>query len=95
MITGESIPVEKKVGDKVTGGTLNKNGYLQFKATNIGSHTVLANIVDMARWLSYYSYMLDLVEIGSSFDRIPNAFISKELVINLFSGIKNQLYNNR
>ena len=49
MITGESIPVEKKVGDKVTGGTLNKNGYLQFKATNIGSHTVLANIVDMVR----------------------------------------------
>ena len=51
--------------------------------------------LDNSRWLSYYSHMLDLVEIGSSFDRIPNAFISKELVINLFSGIKNQLYNNR
>ena len=49
MITGESVPVEKKIGDKVTGGTLNKNGYLQFKATNVGSHTVLANIVDMVR----------------------------------------------
>jgi hypothetical protein len=33
--------------------------------------------------------MLELVEIGSSFDCIPNAFISKELVMNLFSGIKN------
>ena len=49
MITGESIPVEKKVGDKVTGGTLNKNGYLRFKAVTVGSHTVLANIVDMVR----------------------------------------------
>jgi hypothetical protein len=39
--------------------------------------------------------MLELVEIGSSFERIPNAFISKELAMNLFSGIKNQLYDNR
>jgi Cu+-exporting ATPase len=49
MITGESIPVEKKVGDKVTGGTLNKNGYLRFKTTTVGSNTVLANIVDLVR----------------------------------------------
>ena len=49
MITGESIPVQKKIGDRVTGGTLNKNGYLQFKATNVGSNTVLASIIDMVR----------------------------------------------
>ena len=49
MITGESIPVEKKIGDRVTGGTLNKNGYLQFKTTNVGSNTVLASIIDMVR----------------------------------------------
>ena len=49
MITGESIPVEKKVGDRITGGTLNKNGYLQFKAINVGNNTVLSNIVDMVR----------------------------------------------
>jgi P-type Cu+ transporter len=49
MITGESIPVEKKIGDRVTGGTLNKNGYLQFKATNVRSNTVLASIIDMVR----------------------------------------------
>jgi P-type Cu+ transporter len=49
MITGESFPIEKKVGDRVTGGTLNKNGYLQFKAINVGNNTVLSNIVDMVR----------------------------------------------
>ena len=37
MITGESIPIDKKMGDKVIGGTVNKNGYLQFKATNVGA----------------------------------------------------------
>ena len=49
MITGESIPVEKKVGDRITGGTLNKNRYFQFKAINVGNNTVLSNIVDMVR----------------------------------------------
>ena len=49
MITGESIPVYKKIGDKVIGGTGNKNGYLHIKATRIGSQTVLANIVEMIR----------------------------------------------
>ena len=47
MITGESIPLDKKVGDKVIGGTINKNGYLRFKTTNVGSDTVLAHIVEI------------------------------------------------
>jgi len=49
MITGESVPIDKKVGDEVIGGTINKNGYLQFKATNVGNHTVLANIIEMVK----------------------------------------------
>ncbi len=47
MITGESIPVDKGEGDRVIGGTTNKNGYLHIKATSVGSHTVLANIIEM------------------------------------------------
>jgi P-type Cu+ transporter len=47
MVTGESIPVDKKIRDKVIGGTINKNGYIQFKATDVGSSTVLANIIDI------------------------------------------------
>jgi P-type Cu+ transporter len=49
MITGESIPINKSVGDKVIGGTINKNGYLQFKALAVGSHTVLASIIEMVK----------------------------------------------
>ena len=47
MITGESVPVEKVEGDRVTGGTTNKNGTLAIRATAIGSDTVLSQIVEM------------------------------------------------
>lgn len=47
MITGESIPVEKKTGDSVTGATLNKNGSFYFKATKIGKDTVLSQIIKL------------------------------------------------
>ncbi|MGA8914043.1 MAG: copper-translocating P-type ATPase [Nitrososphaeraceae archaeon] len=49
IITGESIPIDKKTGDTVIGGSINKNGYLQFKATKVGSHTVLASIIEMVK----------------------------------------------
>ncbi len=45
MITGESIPVEKKVGDKVIGAAINKTGSFEFKATRVGSETTLAQII--------------------------------------------------
>lgn len=45
MLTGESIPVEKKEGDAVIGATMNKNGSIEFRATKVGSETALAQIV--------------------------------------------------
>ncbi|KAF4324935.1 hypothetical protein G195_001752 [Phytophthora kernoviae 00238/432] len=45
MLTGESLPVEKKVGDAVIGATMNKNGVLRMKATKIGKETALAQII--------------------------------------------------
>lgn len=45
MLTGESIPVEKKEGDNVIGATINKHGSLEFKATKVGSETALARII--------------------------------------------------
>jgi P-type Cu+ transporter len=47
MITGESIPVEKNVGSKVVGGTVNINGSFNFRVTEIGDNTVLAQIIKL------------------------------------------------
>jgi Cu+-exporting ATPase len=47
MLTGESIPVEKKAGDPVTGASLNKNGSIVFRATRVGADTALAQIVKL------------------------------------------------
>ena len=47
MITGESIPVEKKAGDEVIGGTINKTGAFKFRATRVGKDTALAQIIKL------------------------------------------------
>ena len=47
MITGESIPIEKKKGDKVIGATFNKHGSFKFKATKIGKDMVLSQIIKL------------------------------------------------
>jgi Cu+-exporting ATPase len=47
MVTGESIPVEKTVGQEVVGATLNKTGAFKFKATKVGKDTMLAQIIKM------------------------------------------------
>jgi Cu+-exporting ATPase len=47
MITGESVPVEKTAGDRLTGGTLNKNGTLVMRAEKVGADTVLSQIVEL------------------------------------------------
>ena len=45
MLTGESLPVDKKQGDVVFGSTINKNGFIQMKATKVGRNTALAQII--------------------------------------------------
>ncbi|GHU65716.1 copper-translocating P-type ATPase [Spirochaetia bacterium] len=47
MLTGESMPVDKKAGDKVFAATINSNGVIQFKAEKIGSDTALAQIIKL------------------------------------------------
>ena len=49
MVTGESIPIEKKVGDRVIGATMNKSGSLQIRANRIGKDTVLSQIVQLVK----------------------------------------------
>jgi len=47
LLTGESIPVEKKPGDQVYAASINKNGMIQFKATKVGGDTALAKIIKL------------------------------------------------
>ena len=49
MLTGESMPVDKTVGDTVIGATINKSGTLQYKATKVGADTALAQIVKLVQ----------------------------------------------
>ncbi len=70
MITGESIPVEKTVGDEVIGGTLNQRGTFLMKATRIGKDTVLAHIIDSVR-----QAQSSKPEIGRMVDQIAAVFV--------------------
>lgn len=45
MLTGESVPIDKTVGDSVIGATINKNGFIKIKATKVGKDTALAQII--------------------------------------------------
>jgi Cu+-exporting ATPase len=49
MLTGESLPVSKKVGDRVIGGTINRTGSFRLKATTLGEDSMLAQIVKLMR----------------------------------------------
>lgn len=76
MVTGESIPVMKKVGDTVVGSTINSNGTITFKATKIGSDTMLAQIVDMVK-----KAQTSHAPIQNLTDKISNIFVPAVLVI--------------
>ncbi|MBI2052862.1 MAG: HAD-IC family P-type ATPase, partial [Candidatus Ryanbacteria bacterium] len=47
LVTGESVPISKKLGDRVVGGSVNQAGAVKFKATQVGSETVLAQIIKL------------------------------------------------
>ncbi|MDZ7698448.1 MAG: copper-translocating P-type ATPase [Deltaproteobacteria bacterium] len=49
MLTGEPIPVDKRAGDELTGGTMNQEGLLKFEATRVGKDTALARIIRMVQ----------------------------------------------
>ncbi|BBD57965.1 cation-transporting ATPase [Nostoc sp. HK-01] len=49
MVTGESVPVKKQLGDEVIGATINKTGSFRFRATRVGADTVLAQIVQLVQ----------------------------------------------
>ena len=76
MLTGEPMPVEKKVGDEVTGGTLNTSGTFLFQAKRIGADTALARIIEMVR-----RAQSSKPAIGRLADRISSVFVPTVLII--------------
>ncbi|MGN0452959.1 MAG: heavy metal translocating P-type ATPase [Ruminococcus sp.] len=75
-ITGESIPVEKTVGQKVTGGTLLLSGYLQFKAQKVGADTTLSGIIKLVEEAT-----LTKPKIARLADKISRVFVPAVILI--------------
>ena len=80
MVTGESIPVDKKEGDKVIGGTINKQGSFTFTASSVGSETVLARIIRMVE-----DAQGSKAPIQQIADTIAGIFVPVVLVLALFT----------
>ncbi|NBX75397.1 MAG: copper-translocating P-type ATPase [Proteobacteria bacterium] len=80
LVTGESLPVEKKTGDKVIGGTLNGLGSFIFKVEKIGSQTVLSQIIE-----SVSSAQMQKVPIQKTADRVSALFTPWVFVLALIT----------
>ncbi|GJM15449.1 MAG: copper-translocating P-type ATPase [Thermodesulfobacteriota bacterium] len=76
MLTGEPIPVSKKIRDKVVGGSVNKSGSFLFKATHIGKDTALSHIIDMVRKAQNTK-----PEIGRLADKVSSIFVPTVMII--------------
>lgn len=76
MLTGEPLPVEKKLGGDVVGGTLNKSGTFLFRATRIGKDTALAHIIEMVRQAQNSK-----PPIGRIADKISSVFVPSVLIV--------------
>ena len=80
MLTGEPVPVLRKSGDTVVGGTINKSGSFLFKASHIGSDTVLARIIELVR-----NAQNTKPDIGRLADRIASVFVPSVLIISILT----------
>lgn len=82
MLTGESLPVSKGEGDKVTCGTLNKNGVLQIRTEQVGQDTLLARIVRMVQ-----TAQGSKAPIAGMADRISLYFVPVVMVVAVLTGL--------
>lgn len=80
MVTGEPMPVGKKAGDAVVAGTINTSGSFTFKATKVGSETLLANIIKMVE-----EAQGSKAPIQALADKISGVFVPVVLIIALLS----------
>lgn len=82
MLTGESIPVEKKIGDNVIGASINKNGSFRFKATKIGKDTTLSQIIKLVE-----DAQGSKAPIAKMADKISGVFVPIVIVLAVLSGL--------
>lgn len=82
MITGESLPVEKNIGDMVTGATINKNGSFEFEAIRVGSETTLSQIIRLIE-----EAQGSKAPIQAFADKISAKFVPAVLIIAVFTFI--------
>ena len=80
MVTGESIPVDKSVGDTVIGSTINNSGTLIFKAEKVGSETMLAQIVDFVK-----KAQTSRAPIQDLTDKISGIFVPAVVILGLLT----------
>ncbi len=81
-LTGESMPVEKQIGDKLIAATVNKNGYLQFRATRVGDDTTLAQIIRLVEEASSSK-----APISKLADQVSAIFVPTVMAISLLATI--------
>ncbi|MDE6758565.1 MAG: heavy metal translocating P-type ATPase [Clostridia bacterium] len=82
MLTGESMPVDKGVGERVFGGTVNGNGILQFRAEGVGEETKLSKIIKLVE-----DAQNSKAPIARIADKVSGVFVPIVIAIALLSGI--------
>ncbi|MFW2514881.1 heavy metal translocating P-type ATPase [Aliarcobacter butzleri] len=82
MLTGESLPVSKKVGDKVIGASINKSGSFKFEVTKLGEDTVLSQIIKLIEEASSSK-----APISKLADRISAIFVPTVIVISILATV--------
>ncbi|MBE2201368.1 MAG: heavy metal translocating P-type ATPase [Anaerolinea sp.] len=80
MVTGESLPVDKKVGDEVIGATVNTTGSFKFRATKVGKDTALAQIVKMVQ-----DAMGSKAPIARLVDVVSSYFVPAVMIISILT----------
>lgn len=80
LVTGESLPIDKTVGDFVTGSTINQSGSFAFKATSIGSQTVLSRIISLVE-----SAQSSKAPIQRLADTVSSYFVPTVLLLSLLT----------